>query len=176
MFDLKGHHDGGRRRRKESLTSSHFRWTIPDGRRQTSHPVNRPSSIVHFSRPRRAFLPSTINYQPSTNRVPAPHASRPAPTVVNKSAAICEGMSLVGGRPEKLREQLQDGRKPGHHQGLLAANQQAALREMLVDEPWSLISVSVNEHRRKAPTWGLPRIPECMSAPDPFPSACTTKK
>ena len=25
-----------------------------------------------------------------------------------------------------------------------------------------LLSVFVNEHRRKAPTWGPPRIPECM--------------
>ena len=32
---------------------------------------------------------------------------------------------------------LQDGRKTGHHQGLLDANQQAALREMLVDGHWS---------------------------------------
>ena len=36
------------------------------------------------------------------------------------------------------------------------------------------ISVSVNEHRRKAPTWGPPRIPECMYSPDPFPSPCTS--
>lgn len=45
-----------------------------------------------------------------------------------------------------------------------------------MDYTWSPISVSVNEHRRKAPTWGPPRIPECMSSPDPFPSACITPK
>lgn len=38
-----------------------------------------------------------------------------------------------------------------------------------------LISDFVNEHRRKAPTWGSPRIPECMYSPDPFPSACITE-
>src|SRR3989454_10062602 len=38
-----------------------------------------------------------------------------------------------------------------------------------------VVSVFVNEHRRKAPTWGSPRIPECMYSPDPFPSACITK-
>src|SRR5579872_550326 len=43
-----------------------------------------------------------------------------------------------------------------------SANPQVGLREMLVDYAWSLISASVNEHRRKAPTWGPPRIPECM--------------
>jgi hypothetical protein len=29
--------------------------------------------------------------------------------------AVREGMRLVDGRPEKLRQQLQDGRKLGHH-------------------------------------------------------------
>ena len=88
---------------------------------------------------------------------------------------IREGMRFVGG-PEKLRKQLQDGRKQGHPKTCWSANQQVGLREMLVDDDWSFISVSVNEHRRKAPTWGPPRIPECMYSPDPFPSACTTIK
>jgi hypothetical protein len=58
---------------------------------------------------------------------------------------------------------LQSGRNAGHHKGqLVMLNQQAGLREMLVDYAWRLISVSVSGHRRKAPTWGPPRIPECM--------------
>jgi hypothetical protein len=36
------------------------------------------------------------------------------------------------------------------------------LREMLGKRHWSFISVFAHEHRRKAPTWGKPRIPECM--------------
>ena len=43
-------------------------------------------------------------------------------------------MRFVDGRPETLRQQLQDGRKHGHHKDLLAANQQVGLREMLEDE------------------------------------------
>ena len=35
-----------------------------------------------------------------------------------------EGMWFVSGGPETLRQQLQDGRKIGHHKDLLAANQQ----------------------------------------------------
>ena len=42
------------------------------------------------------------------------------------------------------------------------AKPQVGLREMLGKYAWSLISVFVNEHRRKAPTWGPLRIPECM--------------
>src|ERR1700722_12127098 len=75
---------------------------------------------------------------------------------------LCEGMRFVDGRPETLRRQLQCGRKMGHHRNLLAAKPAGGLREMLEDCTWSSISVSVNEHRRKAPTWGPPRIPECM--------------
>jgi hypothetical protein len=41
-------------------------------------------------------------------------------------------------------------------------NQQLDLREMLVNHVLESLSVLVNEHRRKAPTWGPPRIPECM--------------
>ena len=53
------------------------------------------------------------------------------------SASICEGMRFVSGGLARLRQQLQDGRKHGHHKNLLAANQQVGLREMLVDAPWS---------------------------------------
>lgn len=59
--------------------------------------------------------------------------------------------------------------------GLLAANQQVDYGRCSPIN-LELISVSVNEHRRKAPTWGSPRIPECMYLPDPFPSACITKR
>jgi hypothetical protein len=41
-------------------------------------------------------------------------------------------------------------------------NQQVGFREMLVNHVLESLSVFVNEHRRKAPTWGSPRIPECM--------------
>src|ERR1051326_5340981 len=53
------------------------------------------------------------------------------------------------------------------------ANQQVGFGRCSMMDLESL-SVSVNEHRRKAPTWGPPRIPECMEAPDPFPPVCIT--
>ena len=43
-----------------------------------------------------------------------------------------------------------------------SANPQVGFREMLVDCNRSHSPFPLNEHRRKAPTWGPPRIPECM--------------
>src|ERR1035441_789346 len=43
-----------------------------------------------------------------------------------------------------------------------SANPQVGFREMLVDCIRSHSPFPLNEHRRKAPTWGPPRIPECM--------------
>jgi hypothetical protein len=50
----------------------------------------------------------------------------------------------------------------GHLKDLLDAKQQMGFRETLEDSAWSNSPYSVNERRRKAPTWGPPRIPECM--------------
>jgi len=86
---------------------------------------------------------------------------------------IREGMRFVSGAPWEHSgcSCRTDGNevtiRPG---GKL--NQQVGLREMLEDYAWRSVSVFANEHRRKAPTWGPPRIPECMEAPDPFPSVC----
>lgn len=46
-------------------------------------------------------------------------------------------------------------------------SKQVGFRVMLGKRHRSFISVFVNEHRRNAPPWGPPRIPECMDAPDP---------
>ena len=94
--------------------------------------------------------------------------------ILNLFAPFREGMRVVMGDPENSGKQLQNGRKRRHHKDLLAANLQVdygRCSRMDVE----LISALANEHRRKAPTWGSPRIPECMYSPDPFPSACITK-
>jgi hypothetical protein len=44
--------------------------------------------------------------------------------ILSPSVFIREGMKFVIGASWVLRKQLQDGRKPGHHKDLLAANQQ----------------------------------------------------
>ncbi len=74
-----------------------------------------------------------------------------------------EGMCFVSGAVLKNSgSKLQDGRNRWHLKPCWNAKPAGGLREMLAKHVWSLISVLVNEHRRKAPTWGPPRIPECM--------------
>jgi len=78
--------------------------------------------------------------------------------------------------PEKLGQQIAGGTETVLPYVQLVLLTSRRLTGDAREKAWSLISVFVNEHRRKAPTWGPPRIPECMSSPGPFPSACTAKE
>src|ERR1700752_2444088 len=78
---------------------------------------------------------------------------------------ISDDMRFVSGAPWQhsgRRAKLQRGRKTWHRKDLSDANQQVGFREVLVKLRRITSPYLANEHRRKAPTWGPPRIPECM--------------